>query len=257
MNPALLVVDGVSRSYGGVRALIDVSLSVDASEKVAVIGPNGAGKTTLFNIIDGQLEPDSGSASLQGRVLTGLPPHAIAHEGIGRTFQVTATFGSMSVLENVEVALLSRRRALGSRLGRIPASCAKDARDLLQRVGVSALAEHPCATLAYGDLKRVELAIALAGSPRVLLMDEPTAGMAPRERQQLMQSVVRVAREDRVAVLFTEHDMDVVFAHADRVVVLDRGRVIASGAPAEVRGDTRVREVYLGSEEAPSGRADA
>ena len=256
MSAPLLVIDHVSKSYGGVRALADVSFALAAGEKVAVIGPNGAGKTTLFNVLDGQLVPDSGSMSLEGRTLTGLPAHAIARMGVGRTFQVTATFGSMTVRENVEVALLSHRGRLHSMFGAMDVARDAQAQALLNGVGIGALADRSCATLAYGDVKRVELAIALAGAPRLLLMDEPTAGMAPRERVQMMENVARAADARGAAVLFTEHDMDVVFAHADRIVVLDRGRVIATGTPAQVRDDARVREVYLGSDEATRG-ADA
>jgi branched-chain amino acid transport system ATP-binding protein len=250
VSPPLLVVDRISKSYGGVRALVDVSLEVAPGEKIAVIGPNGAGKTTLFNVLDGQLAHDHGRVSLKCKRLDGLPPHAIARLGIGRTFQVTATFGSMTVSENVRVALLSHRGKLRSLFGSVPLADDRDAQALLARVGIGHLAARQCATLAYGDLKRVELAIALAGGPCLLLMDEPTAGMPPAEREELMQSVARVAREDSAAVLFTEHDMDVVFKHADRIVVLNRGRVIASGAPAGVRADPGVREAYLGSDDA-------
>jgi branched-chain amino acid transport system ATP-binding protein len=157
----------------------------------------------------------------------------------------------------VLVALLSHRRRLQSLLARVHAMDDPDAQALLARVGIAALGARQCATLAYGDLKRVELAIALAGAPCLLLMDEPTAGMPPAEREQLMQNVARVAREDGAAVLFTEHDMDVVFKHADRIVVLNRGRVIASGAPGEVRADSRVREAYLGTDDAAHRPGDA
>ena len=257
MSPALLVVDRISKSFGGVHALTDINLSVAPGEKIALIGPNGAGKTTLFNVLDGQVAPDRGSVALRGRRLDGLPTHAIARLGIGRTFQVTASFGSMTVSENVLVALLSHRGRLHSLLAQVDATHDPDARALLARVGIEALGARQCATLAYGDLKRVELAIALAGAPCLLLMDEPTAGMPPGEREELMQNVARVAKESGAAVLFTEHDMDVVFKHADRIVVLNRGRVIASGAPDEVRADARVREAYLGTDDAAHRSNDA
>jgi branched-chain amino acid transport system ATP-binding protein len=167
--------------------------------------------------------------------------------GVGRTFQVAATFASMSVRENVQVALLSRQRRLGGFWRPAAAQRAGEADALLDRVGMLGQAGRPCAVLAYGDLKRTELAIALANDPRLLLMDEPTAGMAPGERNALMALAVAIVRERGIAVLFTEHDMDVVFRHADRILVLDRGRLIAQGAPAHVRADPEVRRIYLGS----------
>jgi branched-chain amino acid transport system ATP-binding protein len=254
---SLLSVEEVSVRFGGVMALQDVDLTADPGCVTGLIGPNGAGKTTLFNVLDGQLAPDRGSMALRGRRLDGLPAHAIARLGIGRTFQVTATFGSMTVSENVLIALLSHRGRLRSLLAQVHATQDPGARELLARVGIEALGARQCATLAYGDLKRVELAIALAGAPCLLLMDEPTAGMPPAEREELMQRVARVAKDSGAAVLFTEHDMDVVFKHADRIVVLNRGRVIASGAPDEVRADARVREAYLGTDDAAHRSDDA
>jgi branched-chain amino acid transport system ATP-binding protein len=243
---AVLAVARLAKSYDGVQALRDVSFTVDAGELVALIGPNGAGKTTCFNIVNGQLRPDSGEVRLEGAPLTGLAPRAIWRLGVGRTFQVAATFGSMTVRENVQMVLLSRDRLLRSVLRKVDGLLAGEAGALLERVGMAQQAERPCATLAYGDLKRVELAMALAHRPRLLLMDEPTAGMAPEERQALMSLAARLARSERLAVLFTEHDMDSVFGFADRVMVLHDGGLIASGTPDEVRSDARVREVYLG-----------
>ena len=243
---AILAVERLAKSYDGVQALRDVSFTVDAGELVALIGPNGAGKTTCFNIVNGQLRPDSGEVRLEGAPLTGLAPRAIWRLGVGRTFQVAATFGSMTVRENVQMVLLSRDRLLGSVLRKVDGLLAGEAGALLERVGMAEQAERPCATLAYGDLKRVELALALAHRPRLLLMDEPTAGMAPEERHALMSLAARLARSERLAVLFTEHDMDSVFGFADRVMVLHDGGLIASGTPDDVRGDARVREVYLG-----------
>jgi branched-chain amino acid transport system ATP-binding protein len=243
---AVLAVEGLSKAYDGVQALRGVSFAVDAGELVAMIGPNGAGKTTCFNIVNGQLRPDAGEIRLEGRSLAGLAPRAIWRLGVGRTFQVAATFGSMSVRENVQMALLSHRRLLGSFVKATEKILVAEADALLGSVGMADQTQRPCAELAYGDLKRVELAVALAHHPRLLLMDEPTAGMAAEERQELMQLAARLARSENLAVLFTEHDMDVVFGFADRVIVLHGGTLIASGTPAEVRSDARVREVYLG-----------
>ena len=241
-----LSVRGLSKSYDGVQALRELSFGVAAGELVAMIGPNGAGKTTCFNLLNGQLEPDAGEIALDGRSLVGLAPREIWRLGVGRTFQVTATFGSMSVRENVQVALLSRHGRLKSLFSSAAGFLAGEADALLQRVGMLEQAARPCALLAYGDLKRVELAVALAGRPRLLLMDEPTAGMAQAERGALMELAAGLARSESLAILFTEHDMDVVFGYATRILVLHSGELISAGSPAEVQADPRVREVYLG-----------
>ena len=243
----MLEVSGLRKSFGGVHAVRDVSLRVAGGELLALIGPNGAGKSTCFNMLNGQLRPDAGTVRLDGRDITGLAPRAIWRLGVGRTFQITATFGSLSVLENVQMALLSHARRLMRLWRPVSAEDPAPALALLDRVGMAGQAARPCGVLAYGDLKRVELAIALANAPRLLLMDEPTAGMAPSERVALMALTAGIARDSGIAVLFTEHDMDVVFAHADRLLVLDRGAMLAEGRPAEVRENRRVREVYLGS----------
>ena len=242
-----LEVRGLSKAYGGVQAVRGVSFAVNAGEVVALIGPNGAGKTTCFNLLNGQLRPDSGEIALAGRSVVGLRPHQVWRLGVGRTFQVTATFSSMTVRENVQVALLSHHRRLFSLWKPAGRFQVDEADALLARVGMQEQAARPCAVLAYGDLKRVELAVALANRPRLLLMDEPTAGMAPGERQTLMQLAAALALSERIAVLFTEHDMDVVFNFASRIIVLHGGEVIAAGAPDDVRADPRVREVYLGN----------
>lgn len=241
-----LIVNRVSKAYGGVQAVRDVSFSVSPGEMVAIIGPNGAGKTTCFNMLNGQLVPDSGEIRLGATSLVGLAPHRIWRLGVGRTFQVTATFGSMSVRENVQAALLSQHRKNYAMWGHAGKFFVKDAEALLDRVGMREQAERPCAVLAYGDLKRVELAIALANRPRLLLMDEPTAGMAPEERGALMELAAVLARRDSIAVLFTEHDMSVVFGFASRVIVMHLGEIIAEGSPDQIQADARVREVYLG-----------
>jgi branched-chain amino acid transport system ATP-binding protein len=242
-----LAVKNLSKAYGGVQAVDDVSFSVAAGELLAMIGPNGAGKTTCFNMLNGQLAADTGTVEFEGRTLLGLAPREIWRLGVGRTFQITATFASMTVRENVQMALLSHRRRLGALFAVAARQYRDEADALLARVGMREQAERACAVLAYGNLKRVELAVALANAPRLLLMDEPTAGMAPGERNDLMQLAAELARSSNIAVLFTEHDMDVVFTHADRIIVLAQGRLIAQGTPAEVRADARVREVYLGS----------
>ena len=247
MSDIVLAVSDLAKSYGGVQAVASVTFAVAAGEMLALIGPNGAGKSTCFNMLNGQLTPDSGIVRLEGRDIVGLRPRAIWRLGVGRTFQITATFASLSVRENVQMALYSHAGRLRSLLSRFGAAFAAEADALLDQVGMLDQAERTCGVLASGDLKRVELAIALANEPRLLLMDEPTAGMAPKERVALMELTAQLARARNIAVLFTEHDMDVVFTQADRIIVLDRGVLIAGGTPQEVRANPNVRAVYLGS----------
>ena len=244
---SLLRVRDLRKSYGGVHAVQGVSFDVAAGETVALIGPNGAGKTTCFNMIGGQLSPGGGTIEFDGHAIAGQPPHRIGRLGLGRTFQVAATFGSMRVRENVQMALIAHDRAARS-IGRAAATRYSDGADaLLGTVGLDARADRDCATLAYGEVRRLEFALALANDPKLLLMDEPTAGVATGERTELMDLVVRTAAARGIAVLFTEHHMDVVFGHAERVLVMDHGRLIVEGPPDRVRVDSRVREVYLGT----------
>lgn len=244
--PPLLQVEGLTKSYGGIHAVRGVSFSLQAGEILALIGPNGAGKSTCFDMLNGQNVPDSGRIVLLGEDATGRKPRVIWRFGVGRTFQITATFPTMTVRENVQVALVSFERRLFNLWSSAPKFALAEAMRLLELVGMGGYAERPCGELAYGDLKRLELAVALANQPKLLLMDEPTAGMAPRERIDLMRLTARIAKEQSIGVLFTEHDMDVVFEHADRILVLNRGTLIAEGSPAEVRGNPQVRAIYLG-----------
>jgi branched-chain amino acid transport system ATP-binding protein len=242
-----LAVASLCRSFRGVRAVDDVSFSVGQGEFLALIGPNGAGKSTCFNTINGQLAPDSGTIRFEGHDIAGLPPRDICRRGVARTFQIAATFHSMTVAENVQMALISHARET-YRLWR-PATAQHRGRalELLDQVGMKDAADRPCHALAYGDVKRLELAIALASEPRLLLMDEPTAGMAPGERNALVALVKSLVVERGMSVLFTEHSMDVVFAFADRILVMARGRLIADGDAKTIRADPKVREVYFGS----------
>jgi branched-chain amino acid transport system ATP-binding protein len=242
----LSVVD-LSKSFGGVHAVRDVNFTVGKAEFLALIGPNGAGKSTCFNMINGQLKPDSGKVLFAGRDIGGLPPREIWRLGVGRTFQIAATFGSLTVAENVQMALISHAGEI-YRVWRPAAHHHRErALALLEQVGMRETADHACRELAYGDVKRVELAIALANEPALLLMDEPTAGMAPRERNDLIALVKRLVLERGVSVLFTEHSMDVVFAFADRIIVMARGRLIADGDARAIRENPQVQEVYFGA----------
>ncbi len=243
----VLAVEGLSKSFSGQPAVTGVSFTVAAGEMLALIGPNGAGKSTTFNMVGGQLRPSSGTISLRGRPITGLRPRAIWRRGVGRTFQVTATFASMTVRENVQMALLSAAGGILDAWRPATRRLVPEADALLSQVGLQDQRDRGAGVLAYGDLKRLELAVALAGRPHLLLMDEPTAGMAPAERTSLMALTRRLATARGLAVLFTEHDMDVVFGTADRILVLSRGAVIAEGLPAAIRADAQVQEVYLGT----------
>src|SRR6476469_10629741 len=245
-SQTLLDVEGLTKSYGGVHAVRGVSFSLQAGEILALIGPNSAGKSTCFDMLNGQNKPDSGHVRLLGEETTGRKPREIWRMGVGRTFQITATFATMTVRENVQVALISHGNQLYNLWGSAPNFDRGEAGRLLELVGMGGYADRPCGELAYGDLKRLELAIALANEPNLLLMDEPTAGMAPRERIELMRLTAEIARDQSIGVLFTEHDMDVVFEHADRILVLNRGTLIAEGSPEEVRRNPQVRAIYLG-----------
>ena len=242
----LLSVKNLTKSYGGVHAVRGVSFELKAGEILALIGPNGAGKSTCFDMLNGQIGSDQGRIALLGEDTTGQKPRDIWRLGVGRTFQITATFPTMTLRENVQVALVSHERRLFNLVASTPKLMREQAGRLLELVGMSGYADRPCGELAYGDLKRLELAIALANNPKLLLMDEPTAGMAPRERIDLMRLTARIAREQTIGILFTEHDMDVVFEHADRILVLNRGSLIAEGTPEQVRANKEVRAIYLG-----------
>jgi branched-chain amino acid transport system ATP-binding protein len=244
--PTLLSVEDLSKSYGGVHAVRGVSFGLKAGEILALIGPNGAGKSTCFDMLNGQTTPTAGRINLLGEETTGRRPREIWRLGVGRTFQITATFPTMTVRENIQVVLASHNRQLFNLWSSMPRFARAEAGRLLELVGMAGFAERPCGELAYGDLKRLELAIALANKPKLLLMDEPTAGMAPSERIELMRLTAGIARETSIGVLFTEHDMDVVFEHADRILVLNRGTLMAEGSPEEVRRNPEVRAIYLG-----------
>ena len=268
MTAVMLEARALWKSFGDFRAVEGLSLAVSPGELVALIGPNGAGKTTTFNLINGQLRPDRGEVRLAGEDVTGLAPELLCRRGVARTFQISATFASMTAAENVGVALLASqprgereegvpfgvapasvvRRALAPAMARLADGCER----ALDEVGLGGQGEKIAGRLAYGDQKRLELAMALAAGPRVLLMDEPTAGMAPAARGELMRLVTGLAKSRALAVLFTEHDMDVVFGFADRVLVMNRGKLIAAGEPSAVRADPLVREVYLGRQAAVS-----
>ena len=245
--PNVLEVRHLVKSFGGVTAVNNISFDLKQGQLLAMIGPNGAGKSTCFNLINGQLKPDQGDITIMGRRTKGKKPREVWELGVGRTFQIAATFGSMTVLENVQIAKLSYHKQTRSLIRPISKMYVDESMELLQLVGIEDQYNRACGVLAYGDVKRVELAVALTNEPKLMLMDEPTAGMGSAESLALMELITEIVCSRNICVLFTEHDMDVVFNHADRIIVLNRGELVAKGTPDEVKENKRVQEIYLGT----------
>lgn len=243
----ILKVQNLSKSFGGVKAVHNVSFELAEGQLLAMIGPNGAGKSTCFNLINGQLRPDRGNIIVLGKKINGYPPRQVWKLGVGRTFQITSTFSSMTVLENIQIAMLSYHKHTKSLLKKAGNLYVDESMDLIRQVGIENQHDRACGVLTYGDLKRVELAVALANRPKLLLMDEPTAGMGPSERQTLMELTKKIVRSQNIGILFTEHDMDVVFNHAEHIILLNRGELVAQGTPEEVRQNDKAQKIYLGS----------
>lgn len=242
----LLRVENISKAYGHFWAVDHVSFELAEGQMLALIGPNGAGKTTTFNIISGQIKASAGAVFFNGENVLALSAEQIWALGVGRTFQTAEVFLSLTVIENVQLALQMAHHKKMSMWNNAYFSLRKEAESLLQQVGMLAYADEPSSEISYGDVKRLELAMALAHHPTLLLMDEPTAGMSPDERVAMMALTQTIAKEKNMAVLFTEHSMDVVFAFAERIIVMASGSIIASGTPNEIKNNATVKSIYLG-----------
>tara|TARA_B100000315_G_scaffold245382_1_gene271175 strand:- start:412 stop:1170 length:759 start_codon:yes stop_codon:yes gene_type:complete len=245
-DETILKVEGLKKHFGGVRAVDGVDFSLRKGEISSIIGPNGAGKTSFFNLLTGHIPPDSGTVIFKGKPITKLPPHQICKRGIGRSFQRINIFSKLSVFVNVQVAVLSQQGKSLNLFSPARNLARRETLQVLESVGLHELAGHTAGSLSHGDQKRVELAIALANNPELLLLDEPTAGMAPQETASTIALIEQVTRERGLTLLFTEHDMDVVFSISQRITVMHQGRIITSGTPQEVRGNESVQRVYLG-----------
>lgn len=244
----VLTIEDVHKSFGGFRALNGVNLCLRENSVHALIGPNGAGKSTLLNVVSGHYSASAGQVLYCGETISGRPPHEIARRGLARSFQITSIFAGFSVFENVQIALLAQHGQCTRMFCRAAPMLRGEALSLLQLVRLDDQAWRIAAELAAGDRKRLEFAIALACQPKVMLLDEPTAGMSPDERAIVINIIRSINKTRGVAVLFTEHDIEMVFAIADRITVLHQGSCIIDGTPEDVRADRRVQEVYLGED---------
>ena len=242
----MLQIESLTKSFEGFVAVNGARLEVEQGEVVAVIGPNGAGKTTLFHLITGQLAPDSGSIRFEGKEISGTAPHRICRMGIARSYQVVNLFSRQSVFENVQVAVLARRGKTFSLFRPSATMAVEETREILQSVGLGDKADRICGMLSHGDQKVLEIAIALGSRPRLLILDEPTAGMSPEETAQTLALMKRLVAEFGLTILFCEHDMGMVFSIADRIMVMQQGQTIVEDTPEAVRSNLQVQEAYLG-----------
>jgi branched-chain amino acid transport system ATP-binding protein len=251
MTQAILQITNLTKRFGGVAAVSGVTLDVQARETLAIIGPNGAGKTTFYNMLSGRMVPTEGRILFEGTDITGMPPHRISRMGVSRSFQINNIFTEMSVRENVEVALTAyrgdSRRWCNVATRNQPIR--READELLERLGLTELAQRRAGVISYGDKRLVEIAMVLATQPRLVLLDEPTAGMTPEETHRVTALVKSLAQTGNYTFLITEHDMGVVFDVADRILVMHRGQKLVLGTPDEVKAHPEVRRAYLGDAE--------
>ena len=245
----ILQAKNVGKRFGGVAAVSDVDLDVYRHETLAIIGPNGAGKTTFYNLLSGRMHPTSGTIMFEGQNITGMPPHRISRLGISRSFQINNIFEEMTVRENVEVAVTALRGD-GRRWANLASrnvAVQDEADELLSRLSLSALSDQRAGVISYGDKRLVEIAVVLATRPRLVLLDEPTAGMTPDETQRVVELIRSLGSSGDYTFVITEHDMNVVFGLADRILVMHRGQRLVLGTPEEVRAHPEVRRAYLGT----------
>ncbi|MFZ0132085.1 MAG: ABC transporter ATP-binding protein [Desulfobacterales bacterium] len=245
----MLDVKELHKSFDGFQAVSGARVRVDKGQVVAVIGPNGAGKTTLFNLITGQLRPDSGRVVFRGDDVTGLAPHLICRKGISRSYQVVNVFHRLTVFENVQIAVLSFQKKSFNLWSAARKMAVAETLAILESVGLTGKADQVSGALSHGDQKVLEIAIALGNQPRLLILDEPTAGMSPEETGASLALLKRLCADHGLTVLFCEHDMGMVFSFAHEIMVMQQGRTIIQSTPAEVRGDARVQAAYLGGAE--------
>lgn len=245
----MLQIEAVDKFFDGFKAVDRANLTVEEGELVAVIGPNGAGKTTLFNVITGQLKPDAGKVIFRGEDIAGLPPHQICKKGIGRSFQIVNVFPRLTVFENVQVAILSQQRKSTNLFSPARNLAVNETNDILESVGLLDKAEATSGSLSHGDQKVLEMAMALGNEPELLILDEPTAGMSPEETLATMDLIKRLASTQGLTILFCEHDIEVVFSAAQRIMVMHQGRTLVQGKPDEVRSNKEVQDAYLGGGE--------
>lgn len=246
MTSALLETRGLTRRYGAFTAVNDVDLEIAEGSIHAVIGPNGAGKTTLFRLLTGLVRPTAGTVRFAGEDITGARPHTLARRGLVQSFQLTTIFPRLTVLESVQAAVIARRRRCYDMYSWFHRNDVAEARSVLAKVGLAALADTEARTLSHGDQRALDVALALAVRPKLLLLDEPTAGMSTVETQQTIALITDLARSEGLTVLFSEHDMDMVFGISETISVLHQGRVIAHGPADSVRADDAVMAIYLG-----------
>lgn len=242
----MLQIKSLRKSFDGFQAVKDANLSVEKGEVVAVIGPNGAGKTTLFNLITGQLRADGGQILFKGESIVGLPPHIICHRGMSRSFQIVNTFSRMTVFANVQAAVLSRMKKTYNLFSPARNLAVKETEEILEAMGLSSKRDIVSGLLSHGDQKVLEMAISLGNDPQLLILDEPTAGMSGEETARSIGLMKRLSKGMGLTILFCEHDVELVFSFADRIMVMQQGNTIIQATPEEVRNDAQVRKAYLG-----------